>query len=272
MLPDPPDDDVPSCAPAPLGPSDCNAASFPLVPAGVLGTWLLPQKVEQMSPAQLESTPLLPTGGSGEGCEVGPGRVPSCCGAASAMVLYQSCVYRSFSSASSRVSGNHAAVSSPVRPLVPGQSRSEGGAGLWCAWGCATTLPLCHSSSMRSSSALRAPLEGARANQRPSRDHQSINGHERRGERMAKTKSLHYGLLLIRRRRPRIAVHLVRISRTQRRTPRLLQKERSPVARTAGVRELTKTRNFSVEAEPKEMVKEKEKEKKIDKKGEEKRS
>jgi len=44
------------------------------------------------------------------------------------------------------------------------------------------------------------------------------------------------------------------------------------VARTAGVRELTKTRNFSVEAEPKEMVKEKEKEKKIDKKGEEMRS
>ena len=88
---------------------------------------------------------------------------------------------------------------------------------------------------------------------------------------MAKTESLHDGLLLI-RRRPHIAVHHVRISRSQRRTPRLLQKERRPVARTAGVSELIKTRNLSVEAEPKEMVKEKEKEKKIDKKGEEKRS
>jgi hypothetical protein len=65
LLPDPPDDNVPSCAPAPLGPSDCNATSFPLVPAGDLGTWLLPQKVEQTSPAQLDSTPLLATGGSG---------------------------------------------------------------------------------------------------------------------------------------------------------------------------------------------------------------
>jgi hypothetical protein len=45
-----------------------------------------------------------------------------------------------------------------------------------------------------------------------------------------------------------------------------------PVARTAGVSELTKTRNFRVEAEPKEKVKEEEKEKKMDKKGEEKRS
>ena len=124
---------MPSCAPVLLGNSDCNAASFPLILAGVLSTWLLPQKVEQMSPAQLDSTPLLPTGGEGEGCEVGPGSVPSCCGAASAMVLYQSCVYRSFSSGSSRVSGNHEAVSSPVRPLVPGRSRSEGGDDLWCA-------------------------------------------------------------------------------------------------------------------------------------------
>jgi hypothetical protein len=44
------------------------------------------------------------------------------------------------------------------------------------------------------------------------------------------------------------------------------------VARTAGVSEQTKTRNFRVEAEPKEKVKEEEKEKKMDKKGEEKRS
>jgi hypothetical protein len=39
------------------------------------------------------------------------------------------------------------------------------------------------------------------------------------------------------------------------------------VARTAGVNEQTKTRNFRVEAEPKEKVKEEEKEKKMDKKG-----
>jgi hypothetical protein len=109
--------------------------SFPLIPVDVLGTWLLPQKVEKMSSAQLDSTPLLPTGGGGdgEGCEVGPGNVSSCCGAASAIVLYQSCMYRSFSSGSSRVSGNHEAVSSAVRPLVPGRSRSEGGDDLWCA-------------------------------------------------------------------------------------------------------------------------------------------
>lgn len=44
------------------------------------------------------------------------------------------------------------------------------------------------------------------------------------------------------------------------------------MARTAGVSELTKTRNFRVEAEPKDKVKEEEKEKKMDKKGEEKRS
>jgi hypothetical protein len=139
LLPYPPDDDVSSCAPAPLGTSDCNVASFPLIPVGVLGTWLLPQKVEQMSPAQLDSTLLLPTGGGDdEGCEVGPGNVSSCCGAASAIVLYlyRSCVYRSFSSGSSRVSGNHAVVSSAVRPLMPGRSRSEGDVGLWCAWGC----------------------------------------------------------------------------------------------------------------------------------------
>jgi hypothetical protein len=120
LLSDPPDDDVPSCAPAPLGTSECNVASFPLIPVGVLGTWLLPQKVEQMSPAQLDSTLLLPTGGGGgEGCEVGPGNVPSCCGAASAIVLCQSYVYRSFSSGSSRVFRNHVAVSLAVRPLVP---------------------------------------------------------------------------------------------------------------------------------------------------------
>lgn len=63
-------------------------------------------------------------------------------------------------------------------------------------------------------------------------------------EANGETESLHDGLLLIRRRRPRIAVHLVRISSTQRTTPRLLLKERKPVARTAGVSELTKTRNF----------------------------
>jgi hypothetical protein len=176
-----------------------------------------------MSPAQLDSTPLLPTGGGGdEGCEVGPGNVPSCCGAASAIVLYQSCVYRSFSSGSSRVFRNHAAVSSVVRPLVPGRSRSEGGAGLWCAWGCAMTLPLCHNSSTRSSSGLRCG--------RHWREHaQSTNGHERRlllwvgvnGE----TESLHDGLLLTLCCEPRIAVHLVRIPMTRWRTSPLLQKE-----------------------------------------------
>jgi hypothetical protein len=41
----------------------------------------------------------------------------------------------SFSSGSSRVSGNHAAISSAMRPLVPGRSRSDGGAGLWSDWG-----------------------------------------------------------------------------------------------------------------------------------------
>jgi hypothetical protein len=153
---------VPSCAPAPLGTFDCNAASFPLIPVDVLGTWLLSQKVEQMSPAQLDSTLLLPTGGSGgEGCEVGPGNVPSCCGAASAIVLYQSCVYRSFSSGSSRVSGNHAAVSSAVMSLVPRGSRSEGGAGLGLRYDAPIVPQQLHEVVVQA--AVRAPLEGARA-------------------------------------------------------------------------------------------------------------
>jgi hypothetical protein len=142
---------VPSCAPTPLGTSDCNVASFPLIPVGVL----------VLGTARLDSTPLLPTGGGGdgEGCEVGPGNVSSCCGAASAIMLYQSCMYRSFSSGSSRVSGNHAAVSSAVRPLVPGRSRSEGGTGLWCAWGCydAPIVP-----QQLHEVVVRVPLEGAR--------------------------------------------------------------------------------------------------------------
>jgi hypothetical protein len=145
----------------PRVPSDGSAAlASSLAPAGTSGTWLLPQKVEPMSPpVQLEPIPLL-IGGlaawcGGGGWELGGhGSAPG----PSAM-LCQSCAYISFSSPST--SPNHAAVSSPVRPLAlwPAQGRFAGGGGLGCVCGCATTPPLCHSSSTRSLSALRMPLD-----------------------------------------------------------------------------------------------------------------
>ena len=67
---------------------DCNVVSFHLTLVGALVTMLLPQKVEQMSTAQLDSTQMLPTGSGDEGFKVSPENVPLWCGAVSAMVLY----------------------------------------------------------------------------------------------------------------------------------------------------------------------------------------
>lgn len=109
---------------------DFNAASFHLTLAGALVTMLLPHKVEQMSTAQLDSTQMLPTSNNGEGFEVGPKNVPSWCGVMSAMVLYYSYVYRSFSTTSWRMSEKHTVICSSVRPLVPMRSGSEVGVDL----------------------------------------------------------------------------------------------------------------------------------------------
>jgi hypothetical protein len=56
---------------------DYNVVSFHLTLVGALVTMLLPQKVEQMSTTQLDSTQMLPTDGGDEGFEVGPENVPS---------------------------------------------------------------------------------------------------------------------------------------------------------------------------------------------------